>query len=68
MHGIRWFYDVLIEKRVIGRILGKGGRDLEALQLCTGSEGYIIHSAADGADGAPASLHALHSLALPPRL
>ena len=35
-------HDVLIERRVIGRILGKGGRDLEALQLCTGAEVYII--------------------------
>lgn len=35
-------HDVLIERRVIGRILGKGGRDLEALQLCTGAEVFII--------------------------
>ena len=35
-------HDILIEKRVIGRILGKGGRDLEALQLCTGSKVFII--------------------------
>jgi len=35
-------HDVLIERRVIGRILGKGGRDLEALQLCTGAEIFII--------------------------
>lgn len=34
--------DILIERRVIGRILGKGGRDLEALQLCTGAEVFII--------------------------
>jgi len=35
-------HDVLIERRVIGRILGKGGRDLEAMQLCSGSEIFII--------------------------
>ena len=35
-------HDLLIERRVIGRILGKGGRDLEALQLSTGTEGFII--------------------------
>ena len=35
-------HDVLIERRTIGRILGKGGRDLEALQLGTGCEIYII--------------------------
>jgi len=35
-------HDVLIERRVIGRVLGKGGRDLEAMQLCSGAEIYII--------------------------
>ena len=35
-------HDILIEKRVIGRVLGKGGRDLEALQLCTGASVFII--------------------------
>jgi len=35
-------HDILIERRVIGRILGKGGRDLEAMQLCSGSEIFII--------------------------
>jgi hypothetical protein len=40
MYNIRT--DMLIERRVIGRILGKGGRDLEALQLCTGAQVFII--------------------------
>ena len=35
-------HDVLIERRVIGRLLGKGGRDLEAMQLCSGAEIFII--------------------------
>ena len=35
-------HDQIIERRVIGRILGKGGRDLEAMQLCTGAEIFII--------------------------
>ena len=35
-------HDILIEKRVIGRILGKGGRDLEGLQLSTGASVFII--------------------------
>ena len=35
-------HDVLIEKRVIGRILGRGGRDLEAMQLCTGCKVFLI--------------------------
>ena len=30
-------HDILIERRVIGRVLGKGGRDLEAMQLCSGT-------------------------------
>ena len=35
-------HDLLIERRVIGRLLGKGGRDLEAMQLCSGAEIFII--------------------------
>ena len=34
--------DILIERRVIGRILGKGGRDLEALQLSTATKVFVI--------------------------
>ena len=35
-------HDQIIERRVIGRLLGKGGRDLEAMQLCSGSQIFII--------------------------
>jgi len=35
-------HDVIVERRVIGRLLGKGGRDLEAMQLCSGAQIFII--------------------------
>lgn len=35
-------HDIIIEKRVIGRILGKGARDLEQLKAFSGAEIFII--------------------------
>lgn len=35
-------HDVLIERRVIGRLLGKGGRDLAALKESSGAQVFII--------------------------
>lgn len=35
-------HEVIIEKRVIGRLLGKGGRDLAAMKEQSGSEVFII--------------------------
>lgn len=34
--------DIIIEKRVIGRILGKGARDLDAMKAYSGAEIFII--------------------------
>ena len=38
-------HEVIIEKRCIGRILGKGGRDLAALKESSGTEVFIIDKA-----------------------
>ena len=35
-------HDIIIEKRVIGRLLGKGARDLDALKAYSGCEVFII--------------------------
>lgn len=35
-------HEVIIEKRCIGRILGKGGRDLAAMKESSGAEVFII--------------------------
>ena len=41
-------HDILIERRVIGRVLGKGGRDLEAMQLCSGTCMHVyMHGTTD---------------------
>ena len=34
--------DIIIEKRCIGRILGKGARDLDAMKAYSGAEIFII--------------------------
>ena len=38
-------HEVIIEKRCIGRILGKGGRDLAAMKESSGAEVFIIDKA-----------------------
>ena len=35
-------HDIIIEKRCIGRILGKGARDLDAMKAYSGAEVFII--------------------------